>query len=535
MKQQKAITLIALVITIIVLLILAGITIATLTGENGILKKAGQAKEKTIEGELKEEIELAIMEIQTEEIPKGNPVNIETLANGQLTDRIEDIIVEIENDNIVGEYKGYEYTIDSNLKVTIGEKIKGISISYTLNPSNYTNGNIILKLNVRTSNGEITNIEVPADIVKNEDGTYTIHKNGTYTFVVTDSSGETKEKVIEIKKIDKVPPKDFELEIENVDKHGFTIIAGAEDGEQTDESVKSGIGKYKYYIDGNEYKETTQSKCMVTGLEMGTKYTIFVEAFDQAGNSKKTAEIIQRTKAETKEIYIDSIQGNDQTGDGSKNNPYATLDKIAEAGIIQKGYSYDVSLGNGTYQLTTKIFELNCNNEINLMGNKQNTILKVDGLYRNSGGGSKEYDVNIYRLVWEGIYGWYNSISLNTPLTIYNVVFKVTGVWDYGYFSAGGPIVIKNSISIGQEIKLRKNRTTVLLTNCCGNFTSGYETVQSDWNYQTNYITTGLGVNSENYQITSSESIWKNKGTGKNPDGTQANLGVYGGTYSWEK
>ena len=35
MKSQKGITLIALVITIIVLLILAGVTIAMLTGENG--------------------------------------------------------------------------------------------------------------------------------------------------------------------------------------------------------------------------------------------------------------------------------------------------------------------------------------------------------------------------------------------------------------------------------------------------------------------------------------------------------------------
>ena len=45
LKSQKAITLIALVITIIVLLILAAVSIATLTGENGILTQAGNAKE----------------------------------------------------------------------------------------------------------------------------------------------------------------------------------------------------------------------------------------------------------------------------------------------------------------------------------------------------------------------------------------------------------------------------------------------------------------------------------------------------------
>ncbi len=46
-EKTNGITLIALVITIIILLILAGVTIATLTGENGILTKAQRAKEQT--------------------------------------------------------------------------------------------------------------------------------------------------------------------------------------------------------------------------------------------------------------------------------------------------------------------------------------------------------------------------------------------------------------------------------------------------------------------------------------------------------
>ena len=46
-KEKKGITLIALVITIIVLLILAGISISMLTGQNGILNRAQEAKEKT--------------------------------------------------------------------------------------------------------------------------------------------------------------------------------------------------------------------------------------------------------------------------------------------------------------------------------------------------------------------------------------------------------------------------------------------------------------------------------------------------------
>ena len=58
-KTDKGITLIALVITIIVLLILAAISIATLTGNNGILTRANEAKEQTIVGKEKEEISTA--------------------------------------------------------------------------------------------------------------------------------------------------------------------------------------------------------------------------------------------------------------------------------------------------------------------------------------------------------------------------------------------------------------------------------------------------------------------------------------------
>ena len=46
LKERNGITLIALVITIIVLLILAAVSIATLTGQNGILTQANNAKDK---------------------------------------------------------------------------------------------------------------------------------------------------------------------------------------------------------------------------------------------------------------------------------------------------------------------------------------------------------------------------------------------------------------------------------------------------------------------------------------------------------
>lgn len=65
-KSAKGITLIALVITIIVLLILAGVSIAMLTGENGILTQAQNAKKETERAKIIEEVQLDILGKQTE-------------------------------------------------------------------------------------------------------------------------------------------------------------------------------------------------------------------------------------------------------------------------------------------------------------------------------------------------------------------------------------------------------------------------------------------------------------------------------------
>ena len=60
MKNNKGITLVALVVTIIVLLILAGVSISMLTGQNGILKRATEAKNTTEVASEKEGIQMAI-------------------------------------------------------------------------------------------------------------------------------------------------------------------------------------------------------------------------------------------------------------------------------------------------------------------------------------------------------------------------------------------------------------------------------------------------------------------------------------------
>ncbi len=64
MRKQRGITLIALVVTIVVLLILAGVTIAMLTGEDGTISNANKASDDTKKGNYQEELELIGIRLQ---------------------------------------------------------------------------------------------------------------------------------------------------------------------------------------------------------------------------------------------------------------------------------------------------------------------------------------------------------------------------------------------------------------------------------------------------------------------------------------
>ena len=83
LKNEKGITLVALVITIIVLLILAGVTLSMVMGDSGIFGKANSAKEKTQLSNAEETIKLAVLE------NKVNSVSGDVaLTNDQLKEEI---------------------------------------------------------------------------------------------------------------------------------------------------------------------------------------------------------------------------------------------------------------------------------------------------------------------------------------------------------------------------------------------------------------------------------------------------------------
>ena len=84
-KKEKGITLIALVVTIIVLLILAGISIGAITGDNGIINQAKNAKDDTQRSQWEEQIDVAIIDAESK---NKNPT-------------MEDVIEELKNKHVI--------------------------------------------------------------------------------------------------------------------------------------------------------------------------------------------------------------------------------------------------------------------------------------------------------------------------------------------------------------------------------------------------------------------------------------------------
>ena len=128
---QKGITLIALVITIIILMILAGISISLVLGENGIITKAKQAKTTTEQAKQNEEIGLNEAVKYVEEMGVSgsttNPTDNPTIEKSEVeksrdsgTYMTEPTTIKDSNENLIKVPEGFKIAEDSGTNVTEG-------------------------------------------------------------------------------------------------------------------------------------------------------------------------------------------------------------------------------------------------------------------------------------------------------------------------------------------------------------------------------------------------------------------------------
>ena len=196
LNNKKGITLIALVVTVIVLIILAGVSINAVLGDNGIIKKANQAASVTKEAEVKEAINRTILEFYL----TNDYETLEDFLKAKAEDGSIDSVTKNADGTLTVKKGEYSVTVENKTNSSGGSSSGGSTGGETQTPE-ITVGEVKV---VANSNGTGSAITDAASVYLGNTlyitfsysitgGTTTVDKtipyavtaNGTYTFTVT--------------------------------------------------------------------------------------------------------------------------------------------------------------------------------------------------------------------------------------------------------------------------------------------------------------------------------------------------------------
>ena len=182
-KEMKGITLVALVITIVVLLILAGVSINTVLGDDGIIKKAKEAAEATKRASAEEEMNRLVLEYQL----ASNDETLESFLQEKVTEGRIDGVTDNGDGTITitkkVEGKDYTITVKKPAASTPSVKVGAIRVvsdstgaGTSLGEASTRKGTTLYIMIESTISGGTTTVspQVP----------YAVTENGTYKFTV---------------------------------------------------------------------------------------------------------------------------------------------------------------------------------------------------------------------------------------------------------------------------------------------------------------------------------------------------------------
>ena len=339
-ETQKGITLIALVITIIVLLILAGVSIAMLTGQNGILTQAQKAKTSTANKSAEEKVKLAVMAARSQS--EDASLDLEKLTTEVTT-------------NYGGQVDGGAFPAT----VTMDGK------SFTVD----SDGNVELA----GSKPQITNAKVTTDAAgKNAATSNTAEGTTLYiTFGATLENG-TITKVIDNdgNKEMKASNGIYSKAVTENGKYTFTIIGTGENGDVTTPNATVQVKEFE-----NKIKPGTEISLTST---RGTTEKFYVLSYDE---STQKAKALAEWNLKVGNIYNNSsstaiatdsdgygLQNKEMKGYVSSGQPYNGVlafanswyfkDTFANYPVDKDGKSYVYDSNSNLYTYVNKYKEL---------------------------------------------------------------------------------------------------------------------------------------------------------------------------------
>ena len=326
-KKENGITLIALVITIIILLILAGVTINWIMGDNSLFDRVELATQETKRAEIIEYLDLTLTDEQITGY-KNTVGAIITKTHEKVSENgkndLKDIAKEVEvmnletkqiNENEQEYYffvvaDGDIYRVGANGAKYIGRKsneqieLQEGEIKFVYSDTNLTNKDVIVKIDT-TNQLEGAKIVYRINyngVASNEDWQdynkekkITVDKNCSIDAKITGITGETTTATGEVKNIDKLAPKEI-TQTSSKTTNSITITAHTEDHEKTDEYAMSGEVSYSFSQDGTTWSVyQTSGEYKFENLIQSTQYTIQIKAKDKVGNETETPVKVELT------------------------------------------------------------------------------------------------------------------------------------------------------------------------------------------------------------------------------------------------
>ena len=405
----RGITMIALVITIVVLLILAGISIAAITGDNGIITKSDEAKIETEISQYKEQLEVIKHEEYADD---GYTINVDVFldkyAEAVRKDKMFKDAKEVtaDHDNklvIVVTKEGYRFEITIEDTTYVGNDnndnteidMSKVKITITSSPTNWTNGKVKIKISSNiTRVGKEYSLD-RGNTWKKYENEIDIQDNGIE--VQARGVNEKNEKTEIVKKrienIDRLEPNTFTPTI-RATTNRIEISASTTDKEATTKDGTSGIKGYKFSKDngGNWTSLKTDGVYTYDNLNPGTTYPIKVKAIDNAGNEVETNTTNGITE---EEITIPDGEGRIKF----TKEPTGWTRGAVKVGISteEQGYGIEYSIDGSKYTSYTGEIEISENKTIYARLTKggkvgKNTTYQVDNIDRLA---PKEFNVKV--------------------------------------------------------------------------------------------------------------------------------------------
>lgn len=356
-KYAKGVTLIALVVTVIILLILAGISIYMATKDNGLIENTNDAKVKTEISAYREELEV----IHIDELSKLKNYETQTFLERYAEAVKKDAMfknaqeVSIDETNeivIVVTEEGYRFEISADSVTYVGGEegtpdidISDVTIGISVQPTSWTNGKVTVKI---TSNVSSVTKQYSLDQGKtweNYTNPIEIDDNGTVVQAkaMNQSNEETRVVTEKIENIDRLKPEIQTPRVTGIEG-GIIVEASATDKEATQTDGKSGIKGYQFSSNnGVDWTETkTSGTYTFTGLKGETTYTIKVKAIDNARNEVQSGAVSGKPIVEIPSAK-DKVQFTQTPNNWTNKSITVTMEG-------PDGYTIEYSVDGGNYQ-----------------------------------------------------------------------------------------------------------------------------------------------------------------------------------------